>query len=65
MSDNPYRFTVKVVPPDKHYSDKWWDVVLADNDGTLMLLDSCTTEAEANLHADLILRALREAGREG
>ena len=40
MSDNPYRFTVKVIPPDKHYSDKWWDVVLADNDGTLILLDS-------------------------
>ena len=64
VSDNPYRFTVKV----HHYTWKgepWWLVCLHDDEGdNIWSSPALPTEAEANLHADLILRALREAGRE-
>ena len=60
MSDNPYRFTVKVI-----YGYSRWIVWLSGSGLADSNMGFFGTEAEANLHADLILRALREAGREG
>jgi hypothetical protein len=63
MSDNPYRFTVEV--SFGVFSGKWLVWLLIE--GTLgrateamCLGDSFTTEAEANEHAELIRRAMRE-----
>jgi hypothetical protein len=58
MSDNPYRFTVKVEYDG--FDGMWW--VNIDRDGTPVDSDigPFSTEAEANEHAELIRQAMRE-----
>lgn len=67
MTDNPYRFTVKVTTFPNHCA--WWVDLLAEDDDErdwIGQLSHCTfpTEAEANEHADMILAALQGATRE-
>lgn len=69
MTDNPYRFIVKVSYAG--FSDTWWVGITAD-DITGMTDDrdlpahiwlKFDTEADANAHADMVLAALQGATR--
>ena len=60
MTDNPYRFTVKVID----IAGRWYVAVTDPDDRTFGHWGSFPTEAEANEHAAMILTALQGATRE-